>query len=332
MQKKHILILLIVNIVLVAAFAAAVVCYRHYAGLLQVQQTAARWRGDSEDRFSQVSCFRPVGRELKRVDVEAFRADVKKALTEASYETDTDSGLWTDAMSARSTVTLKTGRASVAATAYAIDGQFFTFHPLQLISGSYISGSDFARDGVVLTESLAWSLFGASDIAGMDVTIDGRDYRVIGVVEPERDAADAAAQCDEPCVYLQLDALYKPEDAAIDCYEIVLVNPVRSFAKNVVLEHMPEGGEVIENSARYQISALSDLVTRFGHRSMNTYGILYPYWENAARYTEDMAALYLLLALLAAIIPGVTILALIVLLYIGIQRKGRRMAARMRGI
>ena len=36
---------------------------------------------------------------------------------------------------------------------------------------------------------------------------------------------------------------------------------------------------------------------------MSASGILYPYWENAARYTEDMMALLVVLAVLAAIVP-----------------------------
>ena len=38
---------------------------------------------------------------------------------------------------------------------------------------------------------------------------------------------------------------------------------------------------------------------------MNTQGIIYPYWENAARLTEDYAALLLALLILFAICPVV---------------------------
>ena len=45
---------------------------------------------------------------------------------------------------------------------------------------------------------------------------------------------------------------------------------------------------------------------------MQTRGVLYPYWENAARCVEDRAALLLVAAIAALILPVVTVLVLAV--------------------
>jgi len=41
-------------------------------------------------------------------------------------------------------------------------------------------------------------------------------------------------------------------------------------------------------------------------------GVIYPYWENAARYLEDWSALILMLSIIAAICPLITLIWLAV--------------------
>jgi hypothetical protein len=45
---------------------------------------------------------------------------------------------------------------------------------------------------------------------------------------------------------------------------------------------------------------------------MRTNGVIYPYWENAVRLTEDYAALLLTMAVLLALYPLLTALVLII--------------------
>ena len=48
---------------------------------------------------------------------------------------------------------------------------------------------------------------------------------------------------------------------------------------------------------------LLGLVRQFGSRSMQKLGVLYPYWENAARCIEDWCSLLLFLCLLLSVLP-----------------------------
>ena len=81
-------------------------------------------------------------------------------------------------------------------------------------------------------------------------------------------------------------------------------NTITSFAKNMVQEHFPlKDGIVVENSSRYSLENLLNVIGDFGKRSMGLNGIIYPYWENAVRLTEDYAALLLVLTVLFALLP-----------------------------
>ena len=56
---------------------------------------------------------------------------------------------------------------------------------------------------------------------------------------------------------------------------------------------------------------------------MGRSGILFPYWENALRMTEDLAALDLVLALLFGALPAVSLLVLAIRTVIRLLKKLR---------
>ena len=99
----------------------------------------------------------------------------------------------------------------------------------------------------------------------------------------------------------------------IQCYEFVMPDPVKNFALSFAKEKFPIGrGEIVNNTERFRLSSLWEKVKSFDERSMQTRGVLYPYWENAARCVEDRAALLLVAAIAALILPVVTVLVLAV--------------------
>ena len=51
---------------------------------------------------------------------------------------------------------------------------------------------------------------------------------------------------------------------------------------------------MVDNSVRYDILPLFNIILNFGTRSMSHHQIIYPYWENVARGYEDIFALLLL--------------------------------------
>lgn len=303
---------------------------RSYAHMLESQQAAERWQGDSEMRFAQISCFRPVGKEVGLAQIESFRAGLDGVLAEASLETTETLNLWVDAYSSLTTLRVQGTKTTIETDAYAIGGDFFFFHPLKLVSGSYISEADLARDRVVLTRELAWALFGAVDVAGMEVVIDSKPYQVAGVVDPDIDPASTAARAGGQALYLHHDQAHAYSDEVISCYELVLADPISDFAKNAVTARFPELGEVLENSRRYKLGQIGKLLSDFGKRSMNVSGILYPTWENAARYTEDLMALFLVLTILTALVPVGLVIVLAIIAVRNLKARGKRVANRLR--
>lgn len=331
-KKK--LICLAANLVLLLAALGCFLGIHRLSRLLPSQLEAERWRGASDIEYAQISCFLPVDETVTRNQIGAFREAMAKKLHEAALDIDTDDMLNADAWSCVAKVKASSalGKGDVYATA--VGGEFFTFHPITLISGSYITADDLMQDRALLDEETAWLLFGGTDIQGMTFRVNGVPFVVAGVVEREQDFATKRAYTDGMGIFISYDAWVTLNSAASDapaapdaagggaagtaaasasagiqCYEVVLPNPVKNYAVGVVREKFPIGrGEIVNNTERFHTENLWKLIKGFGTRSMQTRGVIYPYWENAARGVEDRAALLLLAGTAALALPCATAL------------------------
>lgn len=281
----------------------------NYLGSSQSSQGAAgRWSSDGD--ASQVSCFFSVDAGVTEDRIIEFEHTVDSALTEASVLQESENPgarLWADAYSADGQVTISSDKASLSADAIGIGGDFFLFHPLKLLYGSYFSGNDLMQDYCVIDEDAAWQLFGSNDVAGMMVTISGIPHIVTGVVERPSGRLEEAAGLDSTVVYVSYRTLTElGESNGINHYEIVMPNPITGFAVNYIREQLgadERETEVVENTTRYSLVTRLKMLTQFGTRSMNGKAIIYPYWENIARGYEDILALLTLFELLFLLYP-----------------------------
>jgi len=297
--------LLVLNVTLVLAMAASIVGLRVVSRTLDSVTAAERFQGSGELRFAQIACFLPVGQGKEEKDIFTFRQGLDSKFVEQSLEAPENGKLYLDAYSGTAQVNVSAANGSSTVTAVGVDGDFFYFHPLQLRSGAYITDDDLMDDLVVLDEEMAWRLFGGIDLAGMPLNINGEPFVVSGVISREGDFATKKAYSGDGGIFMSFSALSRlVEGTAISCYEIVMPDPISGYAKGVVEEIFPVGeGDVVENSSRYSLGHLIEVIGSFGERSMRTNGVIYPYWENALRLTEDYAALLLILSVLFALCP-----------------------------
>ncbi len=318
-----------INGLLALLAAVCLLLEQSVCGALPTLGAAKSWAGESGERFAQLACYLPVDQRRSEEDVLQFRQTLGNKLTEAAMEAPENGSLYTDAYSAAATLTVTGDRGSAQVKIIGVGGDFFRFHPLALRSGSYLTEDDLMQDRVLLDEELAWKLFGGMELTGLSVTIGDADYYVAGVISREDDRYSTLAYTDGAGMFMSYSALHQlDETVGIDCYEIVLPDPITSYAANLVRESFPLGsGVLVENSSRYSISNLLAVAGDFGRRSMGTNGVLYPYWENAVRMTEDYAALLLVLAGLLALLPTVSLTVMAIRL---LRRLWKRTAGAVR--
>lgn len=259
-------------------------------------KTADRW---SKDRAaSQINVYISEKEKYSTDDVLAFREKLEQKLMENdALKVNGNGRAWADCFSAQGTVNVNTGVSVTEFKAYGVSDDFFLFHPLELINGSYFTQDNLMDDLVLLDEDGAWQLFGSSDVAGMEILIDGVPHIISGVIKREDGLFQKAAGNNKATIYLSYSALVKHGNvSAITSYEVVMPNLTKNYAKKIVKELIditPENKEIVENSGRYSLTALCRVIRDYGKRSMQTKDIIYPYWENNARGIEDACALSL---------------------------------------
>lgn len=301
-------ILLLVCIAMLLAAAACFGAWWWLSRLLASQREAERWQGDGEMPFKQISCFLPMNEMMTLEQIATFRSAAMTRLKESSLDVSGDAVLMMDCWSTNGTVNVKGEHGKGEAAVIAVGGNYFNFHPIRLLNGDYLHPDDLMQDRVLLDEELSWLLFGGTNLQGKQLTVNGIPYVVAGVIERETDFATRKAYSGEMGMFMSYEGLRSlDENLKIDCYEYVLANPVKDFAVNAAREKFPiKHAEILCNTDRYQYDKLMmDIVLKYGSRSTHASGILYPYWENAARITEDWAALCCLLGTLLPIFPAI---------------------------
>lgn len=282
---------------------------RWLVGQLSTQQLVSRW--SDEDAYAQISCFFPEKAAITADQVIFIEHEMKTALEEASVsESDANGRILVDAYSTQSELTVASDRTSATVRAYGVSNDFFLFHPLKLLSGSYFVQDDLNEDGVILDENVAWQLFGSNYVTGMTVEIGNRVYPVRGVVRSDSGFFSEAAEEGEATIYVPFSVLQEQtgEESAltIDCYEVLIANPVNGFGTSTVSKALgmeEDSYEMVENSARFDLKNRLLMIKDFAIRSMNTKGIIYPYWENRARAYENISMLLLVFEILCLCYP-----------------------------
>lgn len=282
------------------------------------QNVAARW--SEEDDTAQISCFFTESAQMDVNKILTFNHQLDTVLQEASVTADKENvRLWADAYSAPGTVTLNSGKTKLESAAVGIGGDFFLFHPVQLLAGAYFSGNDLMQDKVIIDEDAAWQLFGSNDVIGMEIIIGGIPHYVSGVIKRAEGRFNEAAGLDKTLVYVSYETLSQyGKTEGINTYEVVMPNPVQDFAYKKVKEKFgidETNMWVIENSARYHLKGLLTVISEFGTRSMNAHAIRYPYWENAARGWEDVFAAVLIIQIISLLIPAIIVIVVIITLW-----------------
>lgn len=321
--KEHKITAITAAVLILIAAACSIGAY-HDAHMLPGQYTWLSWKGESENDFSQVSVFIPESRGTGLSDINAFRSKMVKALEDASVVSEDGSQLFTDCYSTSGTATATTGRASNNVPVLAVGGNFFDFHPLKLIDGTYLFDDDLNRNCVVVDGRLAWFLFGGIDVAGLTLNIDGEPFDIVGVVDLEDDFASKKADTSEMMLFMHHDSyalLHTSDDmAALTCYEAVIPNPVKNFALNLVNDNFGiKGVETVEITQRFSLGNIYKALFNMPASVINK-GIALPYWENAARYALNVCGLLVGIATFCLILVPVPAIIIALVRHIIEQR------------
>ncbi len=287
---------------------------------LYSEQAGARWKG-GEDSFAEASVFFSEYENIGMSDITDYRNTINQKLYDDAYMEKGEKSAWIDAFSGEEEIEIGKDDSTLKVRAFFVGGHFFDIHPIPLKGGSYFDKDD--KFSVVLDDYTAWSLFGSSDIEGLEVTINGRLFRVAGVVEKSEDEIYSEAYGNYNAIYVPYEAFLTGKSAGeeqdkdadtfttqdpqsflppVTCYSIVAVEPITDYVLSLLssatgmeetLQTKDEekgssesfgSREIVSNTHRFETLNLYRSMGKDRYIMMKTNPIQYPYWENVARY------------------------------------------------
>lgn len=304
-------------------------------------QLAAESFQTKEKPYAMASVFLPESEAIPQSSLGEIRLSVEKSLTDSGVGSDTHPWLYSASYQTNASLTYENAQSEVLLTA--VTGDYFRIHPMQVLSGWYMDESDLMHDRVVLSRQAAWELFASDNVVGMLLELNGIYYQVAAVVEPEQGTFNEMAAGDTPRAWVFADSpalaervsgpAEEPEEGqdaplpvepetdtvpGFTCMEMVLPQPVKGFAvsamKNALKGVISEQTEITDNSGRFSLGSRLGVLKSLSVRGISQDAVEYPYYENAARLTENHLAIRLVPEGLLMCVPILSLLVLLILL------------------
>ena len=181
------------------------------------QKAAQRW--SPGENYSQISAFLAEGSGASEDTVKAMYTGLMLDLQSdaiALSETQIENGasLIEECYCGMGSVDLSTTTDSVTVNAIGVGGNFFNFHPLELMDGYYFSDDDLMQDRVLLDDQTAWRLFGSPNVVGMPVMIGGTPHYIAGVFRQPTKRFYKESGMGSYLVFMSFDSLCKYTEAS----------------------------------------------------------------------------------------------------------------------
>lgn len=202
-----------------------------------------------------------------------------------------------------------------------ISGNYYLFHPRELLAGSFLTEEPLEPQNIVLNEQLAWLLYKSTDVVGQSIRVGAGEFIIIGVVRDPGGKIDRTAGMDKPRAYIYFDELAsidqsadhssefedsfdygpggpsqqesKADNIGIFCYEAVLPDPIDGIAyndlKSSLMTYIPseENFYFINNTDRFGLLRIASGVFPIGKDALIRSKFTFPECEISAQITEQ---------------------------------------------
>lgn len=269
------------------------------AGTIDFLDAGERWSSSGE-RFAVLTLYTEEGSALSKDQVETWAHQMDAALLESSITPSENGRSWAYTYAVEETMSVTGPRDKATAEVTAAGGDFFVFHPQEFVYGSPFLNDPSNPNGVVLDEDLAWKIFGATDVVGMEMTINDVPFVVSGITKRASDRSIYNYTYGErPRMFMSYAGYIKlrGDDSHITMFEATLPNPVRSFARNLfdkVITTNEETMTVLEASDRFSLQNRWNNSKQLKYSWIRENKIEYPYWENEAKVADYRCAILML--------------------------------------
>ncbi len=283
-------------------------CVFSLKGRLEYLEAGGRWSANG-DSFAVISMYAEKESAFSSDQAKSWARSVDSALLESSISPSSENARsWAYTYAAQADLTIKGPMGSTKAETIAAGGDYFTFHPMDFLFGSYFLNDESVPTGIVIDSNLAWKVFGAVNIVGKTVEINGVEFTVSGVCEPESTKGIYGyTYGTRPRLFMSYAGYVAAvgQDTDVTIFEAALPNPVNGFAKNIFNKAITvneDATEVIEVTSRYNLKNRYENMKVLKYSWIRSNRIKYPFWENEARVYDYYCAIFMIFEVAAAVI------------------------------
>jgi len=166
---------------------------------------------------------------------------------------------------------------------YAVSGAFTSMHPLEFMTGGFLTSDTTDKYQVVLNDAASWSMFRSYDVIGKRICILGEDYTIIGVVREHEDNSSRVYISFE-CLEKFCSKLEEPVIPAVMSYEAILPEQSSKSAHFDLSGAIP-GYNISSPSYRVvRITGRYNVINVFKDKAPSAFEL--PYWEERALKAE----------------------------------------------
>lgn len=338
MKKKYIA-LAVFNALCLIIFIVLSCIVTGISNSFDSQSAVDKWSTDEYSSFAYISVFFNKENGKTKNDVYMARSELQQELTTEgliNVSTNDDAVSYTDAFSAYGQTSVTRNGTSADVNVTATGGNYFLFHPEDIVTGDYYYDNDLMKDRILIDNYLAWQLFGSNDVVGMNVEINGKTFLIAGVFKrPEGKYIDYTYG-DKSRIYMPFDTFVTMNEGenAIS-YEVCLPNPIKGYGKDVVIKSLgitEDDCAVVESSKRFTDASMWNFTKNYNKKFIADNDIVYPFWENSQRIAEAVVAKLFVSRIICLVPVLVTIIYLAISGYRKMKKNKAKIINKFKGL
>lgn len=282
---------------------------------LEYLEAGDRWSA-GEEKYAVITLYTEDA--FSGDQAEQWAYSMNSALINASIDTSEEKRAWAYTYIADDTLSITGTKGTTSADTIAAGGDFFVFHPMEFTYGSYFLNDDSNPRGIVIDRNLAWKLFGAENIVGMTAEINGIEFTVTGVCEPESTSGIYGyTYGTTPRLFMSYNGYSQAtgNTSNLTMFEAALPNSVKGFAKNLfdgVIKLNEDKSDIKEATDRFSLKNRYNNMKLLKYSWIRENRIKYPYWENESKVYDYDAAIMMIFEVFFTAAAVVTLLLSIV--------------------
>lgn len=299
-----------ISVIFALALTAFAIAFAMISKINSLEHENVAKKFSTGEKYSQITLFIPESAEFTLDKVMYFRYKLDKKLTEESMESD-KARLYVDAYSAFKDMRLDSDSfRSANVKAAFVGGDYKLFHKEFEYAPDFTN--DINHDRILLSRTAAWQLYGGTNLYDFRAVSQDKTYYISGVYDDYKDTDYVKFYENKPSC---LADIQQNPNTNITCYELLVVNPVKDFAKNMVVECIDLDKEIyllVENSSRFSfMNLLKKIPTLIQADIPLPTGVNITPEEIAARRAEKELAVMLAILLVFALYPTLWIIILL---------------------